>query len=249
MDAIPAPGASRYAHRTLKAALQSAVDLELVSRNVASSTKPPAAETAEVDILAPPEITAALEALRADAIFPVVSLALATGMRPGELLALRWSDLDGSAIKVERAVEETAAGVRVKAPKTKHGRRTISIPSNTVDMLRDHRRQQLEQRMALGLGKPGKDALVFCDAGEDRPTRGDRITSAWKRAVVPIGINVKFHALRHTHASALIADGIDVVTISRRLGHCSPAFTLRVYAHMFAPTDKAAAAAIGKLLG
>ena len=116
-------------------------------------------------------------------------------------------------------------------------------------MLRDHRRQQLEQRMALGLGKPGKDALMFCDAGEDRHTRGDRITSAWKRAMVSIGINVKFHALRHTHASALIADGIDVVTISRRLGHCSPAFTLRVYAHMFAPTDNAAAAAIGKLLG
>ena len=198
MDAIPAPGASRYAHRTLKAALQSAVDLELVSRNVASSTKPPVAETAEVDILAPPEIAAALEALRGDAIFPVVSLALATGMRRGELLALRWSDLDGSATKVERAVEETAAGVRFKAPKTKHGRRTISIPSNTVDMLRDHRRHQLEQRMALGLGKPGKDALVFCDAGEDRPTRGDRITSAWKRAMVSIGINVKFHAPAHT---------------------------------------------------
>ena len=251
MDGIPAHGASRYAHRTLKAALQSAVDLELVSRNVASFTKPPVAETAEVDILTPPEITAALEALHGDAIFPVVSLALATGMRRGELLALRWSDvnLEGTAVSVDRALEQTKAGYRFEPPKTKHGRRMISIPSNTVDMLRDHRRQQLEQRMALGIGKLGKDALVFCGAGEDRPLRGDRITSAWKRAMVPIGINVKFHALRHTHASALIADRIDVVTISRRLGHCSAAFTLRVYAHMFAPTDKAVAASIGKLLG
>ena len=65
----------------------------------------------------------------------------------------------------------------------------------------------------------------------------------------PIGINAKFHALRHTHASALIANGIDVVTIRRRLGHCSAAFTLRVYAHKCTPTDTTAATAIGKLLG
>jgi integrase len=152
-------------------------------------------------------------------------------------------------VTVDRALEETRAGYRFKTPKTKHGRRAILIPPNTVDMLRDHRRHQLEQRMALGLGNFAGDALVFCDADEDRPLRGDRVTLAWKRAMVPIGINVKFHALRHTHSSALIADGHDVVTISRRLGHCSAAFTLKVYAHKSQPTDKAAAAAIGKLLG
>ena len=96
-------------------------------------------------------------------------------------------------VSVERALEETAAGVRFKPPKTKHGRRSIPIPRTTVDMLREHRKLQLEQRIQLGLGRA---ELVFCDE-HDRPLRADRITFAWKQ----LGTGVKFHALRHTYAS------------------------------------------------
>jgi integrase len=165
------------------------------------------------------------------------------------LLALRWKDIDGGRVTVDRSLEETKAGYRFKAPKTRAGRRTISIPPSTVAELGQHRRRQLEIRMKLGLGKPGPDELVFCDH-EDRPLRGDRVTLMWKRAIsgIPDFPKVKFHSLRHTHASALIAAGIDVVTVSKRLGHSTPALTLRVYAHMFANTDTKAAAAIAKLL-
>jgi integrase len=170
-------------------------------------------------------------------------------MRRGELLALRWQDvdLDGFHVKVERSLEHTKAlGYRFKTPKTKHSRRTISVPDSTVDMLRDHRRQQLELRMALGMGKPEPDALVFC-RHDGRPLPPNHLTYRWRRAV---GGKWVFHALRHTHASALIAAGQDVVKVSRRLGHSSPTITLRTYAHLFeAGPDRAAADAIDKVLG
>ncbi|HYB05132.1 MAG TPA: site-specific integrase, partial [Methyloceanibacter sp.] len=234
---------SRYVLRVLKAALKSAVDLELVSRNVAVAIKPPVRSTAEVEILSPAQISDVLKALHGTMLFPIVSLALASGMRRGELLALRWQDISGTMVTVERSLEETVGAVRFKTPKTRAGRRTISIPESTVMMLAEHRRQQLEMRMRLGLGKPQPDALVFSNH-EGEPIRADYVTAMWKRAVG----GVKFHALRHTHASALIAAGIDVVTVSKRLGHASPALTLSVYSHLFSNTDAAAAAAVANLL-
>ena len=114
-----------------------------------------AAEDAEVEILGAEEITAVLEALRGSYLFPIVSLALSTGMRRGELLALRWHDVDlkGATVRVERNLEKTVKlGYRFKAPKTKHGRRTISLPPTAVADLREHRKQQLELRMQLGMG-------------------------------------------------------------------------------------------------
>jgi integrase len=239
---------ARQVRRVLKSALQSAVDIELISRNVVAVGKPPAAEEGEVHILGSAEITAVLESLRQTELYAIVSLALATGMRRGELLALRWQDVDLNAgtVKVDRSLEQTTKlGYRFKAPKTRHGRRTISVPQTTIDVLREHRREQLELRMALGMGKSNADALVFCKF-DGAPLNADQVTIRWRRAV---GGKWKFHALRHTHASALIAAGADIVTISRRLGHSSPAITLRVYSHLFAHTDTTAADAIGKVLG
>ena len=117
-------------------------------------------------------------------------------------------------------------------------------------MLRDHRRKKLELRMALGMGKHEPDALVFC--GHDgAPLSGEGVTGRWRRTTMRIANfpKVVFHALRHTHASALIAAGVDIVTTSRRLGHSSPAVTLNVYSHLFNKTDTTAADAIAKVLG
>jgi integrase len=239
---------ARQVRRVLKAALQSAMDIELVPRNVAAVGKLPSVEDDEVAILGPADINSVLEALRHTDLDPIVTLALATGMRRGELLALRWQDVDMNAgkVKVERSLEQTKKhGYRFKVPKTRRGRRTITVPQTTIDILREHRRAPLELRMALGMGKPDADALVFCKF-DGTPLNADQVTIRWRRAV---GGKWKFHALRHTHASALIADGIDIVTISRRLGHSSPAITLRVYSHLFADTDTTAADAIEKVLG
>jgi len=175
---------ARQAHRVLKAALQAAVDIELVSRNVAAVGKPPAAEGGEVNILGPEEITSVLDALNGDDLYPIVALALATGMRRGELLALRWQDLDfdGATVKVERSLEHTTKfGYRFKAPKTRHATRAISVPRSTIDTLRDHRRKQLELRMALGMGKPNTDVFVFCKF-DGTPLSPDHLAVRWRRA-------------------------------------------------------------------
>lgn len=235
-----------HAHRVLTMALGRAMKLELVARNVASTVRPPKGEAEEIEILTSAQMADVLAKLAGHAIFAFVAVALGTGARRGELLALRWQDvdLDGAAVRIERSVEQTTAGLRFKLPKTKAGRRAISLPIAAVDALRTHRRQQLEQRLALGLGRPDAEALVFCDH-EGEALSPDGISQAWRRAVVALGLpNVRLHALRHSHASALIAGGLDVVSVSRRLGHASPTITLGVYSHMFRNTDGAAAQAI-----
>jgi len=236
-----------HAHRVILAALRNAVQMEILTRNVADVAKPPKVEAVEVDILSAEQITAVLAALAGHSIHPIVFLAIATGMRRGELLALRWQDVAGASLKVERSLEQTKAGLRFKAPKTVHGRRTISLPPSAIAMLSSHRKAQLELRMQLGLGKAGPDALVFCDY-DGKPLSPNYLSILWRRATRPIGVDVTFHALRHSHASALIAAGEDVVTVSRRLGHGSPAFTLTTYAHLFRKSDSTAADAIERLL-
>ena len=101
--------------------------------------------------------------------------------------------------------------------------------------------------MALGLGKPEADAPLFAQA-DGSPLSPDNLSRDWRRACRSLGLPVvMFHALRHTHASALIASGLDVVQVSRQLGHASPAVTLRVYAHLFKKVDSAAANVIDSL--
>jgi integrase len=104
--------------------------------------------------------------LKGHALYPIVGVALATGMRRGEILALRWTDvnLDGAELHVERSLEETKAGLKFKAPKTRHGRRWISLPASVVEALKAHRKAQLETRLAIGLGKLEPHSLVFCNA-------------------------------------------------------------------------------------
>lgn len=220
--------------------------MEVLSRNVASVIKPPKVEAHEVECLAADQIGVVLAKLEGRVLQPIAALALATGLRRGEILALRWRDvdMDSAILRVEHSLEETKAGLRFKAPKTRHGRRTISLPPSAVEVLRAHRRQQLELRVALGQGKPEADALVFCKL-DGSPSSPNNLSRDWCVTVKALGLpRVMFHALRHTHASALIANGLDVVTISRRLGHSSPVITLNAYAHLFQKTDTAAAAAI-----
>ena len=108
----------------------------------------------------------------------------------------------------------------------------------------DDRRKQLEIRLALGLGRPEPDGLVFCRP-DGSPVAPSWLSYTWRNTCVRLALpRVTFHALRHTHASALIAAGVDVVKISRRLGHSSPVVTLRIYAHLFSTDDSAAADAI-----
>ena len=238
--------------RVLRAALQEALKLELLARNVCDPVSPPKREGSEVEILDADQIATVFTAIKGDRLYPIAALAIATGMRRGELLALQWRDVDleRGTLSVERSLEQIGKGLRFKGPKSRHGKREISLPPSAIEGLRQHRRQQLELRLQLGVGKPADDALVFSDH-EGKPISPNNLSTWWRRAIakLPNVSHVKFHALRHSHASALIAAGVDLVKVSRRLGHGSATITLNVYAHLFNKTDDDAAKAIEAALG
>lgn len=240
-----------HAHRVLHRALQRAVEREILARNVASAISPPPVEADDVEILTSEQIADVLQKLAGHRLYCIVALALGTGMRRGELLALRWCDcdLDAATATVERSLEETKAGLRFKPPKTKRGRRGVSLPPSAVTLLRDLRVERMKQNLALGLGKLEPDALVFCEL-DGSPMSPRAISGAWRDACISRRLPlVSLHSLRHSHASALIAAGLDVVTISRRLGHANPTVTLNTYAHLFKQTDAVAAEAIEAAMG
>ena len=177
-------------------------------------------------------------------------LALCTGMRLGEILALRDGRFDPikKVIEVREALEETK-GMAFKAPKSKAGRRDLTLPDIVVEVMREHRKQLLETRLMLGLGKLESDHLLFPhpNGGPLRPTT---VSGDWGDIADAIGMpEVTFHSLRHSHASQLIDAGVDIVTISRRLGHAKPDITLRIYAHLFKKDDSKATDAINAALG
>jgi integrase len=238
-----APRTVGHVHRVLHRAFGHAATWDIIQQNIAMLVEPPRVEAGEITVLTEDQIGRVLHHLEGRTMRPIIALALATGMRRGELLALRWQDvdLDGGRIKVERSLEQTRSGLRFKSPKTKHGRRAITIPPSIVTELRLHRAKQQERRLKLGLGRAPDDSLVF--ARWDGSTRSPHwLTQKFALAMAALGLpGVTLHSLRHSHASALIASGMDVLTISRRLGHASAAITLAVYGHLFRNTDVRAA--------
>ena len=242
----------KHAHGLLLQALDDAVKFNLVTTNYARLQPSPELEDKEMAILDADQQSAVLDGLRGHEFHPLVVTALYTGVRLAELLALRWgnADMDNKVIRVREALEDTEAhGLRFKAPKTKAGRRDVSLPDIVISTLRDHRRKQLEFRLACGLGKLPDDALVFPDASGG-PRSPNVVSNRWGILAEKLGVGaVTFHGLRHTHASQLIDAGIDVVTVSKRLGHSSPNITLQVDAHLVQNSDAKAAAAINAALG
>lgn len=238
-----APRTIGHVHRVLHRALGHAVQWGVVRQNVAAQVSPPRVASTEIKILSAAQVQTVLKKLQGRAIYPMGLTALGTGMRRGELLALRWKDIDfdRALLRVERSVEQTNQGIKFKSPKTRHGRRTITLPASLVIELKAHWKRQQEQRLKIGLGKAPPDALVFA-TWEGKVRSPDGLTKEWSLAMKAAGLpDVTLHSLRHTHASHLIASGLDVLQISRRLGHGSPTITLTVYGHLFSNTDDRAA--------
>lgn len=199
-------------------------------------------------IIGPKELDGVLAKLRCDRICAEAMPALFCGLRAGEVLALRWDavNLDEKMLHVRATVLNIdGQAPTTKAPKTKAGRRSVTVPDVVIDVLRDHRRRQLELRVALGLGRPEADALLFpsTDGGLRRPTT---LSHEWREAGIAA---VRFHDLLHTHVSMLIDAGLDPVTIATRIGHKNAKVTLTTCAHLYQKDDGRAAAAINARLG
>jgi integrase len=223
---------------------------DLVLKNVAAIERAPKVSADAMEILGPEQVAELPAKLDGHPFGPPTLVALFTGLRRGEALALRWGNVDlaGKVIRVRESLEVTKAGLRFKEPKSKAGIRDITLPAIVVETLQAHRKALLERRLMLGQGKLADADLVF-PAWDGSPQQPDAFGSTWIRLAKELGLGISFHGLRHTHASQLIDAGVDVVTIARRLGHSSPAITLNVYAHLFRKDDGKAAAAIDAALG
>jgi integrase len=240
-----------HAHRVLSSALSDAAENDLVLRNIMHSKSPPKVPDEEMVIARDvPALVAELKASGRNLCVPAM-VSLFTGMRRSEVLALKWGrvDLDRKVIEVREALEFTKAhGIRFKAPKSKAGRRDITLPDILANALRDYRKAQLELRLKLGAGKLQDDDLLFTDI-DGGPINPNALSVAWLNFAKRIGMpDITFHALRHTHASQLIDQSVDIVTISKRLGHAKPDITLRIYAHLYRKDDGKAAEAINAIL-
>jgi integrase len=177
-----APRTVGHIHRVLHRALGHAVKWSLISTNPVAEAEPPRVERQEIEILAPDQVKTMLHGLRGHRLYAVAVIGLATGMRRGEIAALRWGDvdLDRGRIRVERSLEQTNEGLRFKPPKTKAGRREVTIPPSIIAELRAHWKWQGEARLLLGLAGPIK--MILCSPGPTaRPGRRIRFPPIGRR--------------------------------------------------------------------
>ena len=220
-----------HVHRTLSQALGHAVRLGVLFKNPARQVKPPRPPSREIKILDKNEITTLLNAAKAVGLYVPVLVAVTTGMRRGELLALRWSDIDPTAalLTVNQSLERIKGKFGFKSPKTKTSRRTITLPAITVQALRRHLKEQHEARLKLGLGRDPR-GLVFARP-DGQPMDADTLTKAFRRLVASAKVTpITFHGLRHTHISHLLMEGFHAKVVSERAGHAHVNITLGVYA-------------------
>lgn len=246
-----APRTIRASHVAVRKMLGRALERGLVATNASGKASPPRAKSTRPkrfptwDVR---EMARFLAAVADDPDYPVWALAAHTGMRRGELAALRWEDvdLDAAEITVARAISlghNRQPGE--KRPKSDAGHRRVALAPADVTILRDHRRHQLELRLALGAGWRDH-GLVFTTL-EGSPVHPDTISSRWRTLAkqapalrLPV---IRFHDLRHSHATQLLAAGARAEVVSQRLGHSSVAFTLQTYGHV-RPGDQASAIAL-----
>ena len=223
---------ARHHDRVLNVALKRARSLRLISSNPVDDVSRPKVDHREIEVLEPDESAALLVAARDTRLFPIVFLTLGTGLRRGEVLGLRWSDVDleRRTLTVAQSLEQTRAGLSFKAPKTRRSKRTIALSPSLVEELHGHRAKQAAERLALGLRRD-PNGLVFTRIDGD-PFWPDSVTKAFAKLITKAQVRrITFHGLRHTHATDLLRAGVHPKIASERLGHASISITMDTYSH------------------
>ncbi len=249
-DEALSPRTVLHFYRVLRRALGQAVRWQLLMRNPCDLVDPPRVQQTEMKALDEKQLLTLLAAFRGTRFYVPVLLAATTGMRRGEILGQRWSDvnLETGEMQVVRSLQETPEGLSFKTPKTRKGRRMVLLPQVAIAALKAHRAQQNEERLALGSAYQDQD-LIFARAdGSMWPPA--QFSPDFRRTLRRRGQPaIRFHDLRHTHASQLLKAGVPVKVVSERLGHATASITLDVYSHVLPGMQAEAVAKIDAALG
>jgi len=228
-----APRTRLHIHRIFKSAIKYAVQMQLIARNPADAIKPPRAKKASITTLTIEQSAVLLEAIRNTHLYWPVLLALTTGMRRGEILALRWKnvDFDKNTIRIVESLEQTKKGLRFKAPKTERTRAVI-LPDYAVEELSRWKVCQTKEMAELKI-KRTSETLV-CAGYDGKPLWPTSLTHEFIKAIkkLPHLPKIRFHDLRHSHATQLLTAGIHPKIAQERLGHSTITTTLDLYSHV-----------------
>lgn len=220
-------------HGTLRAALNTAVKRRLIPWNPALHVELPSSERPQTQVWTPDQLGSFLDHHRDHRLSALFHLVALTGMRRGEALGLRWSDLDPGRglIRVAQQLIDGKGGPTLGPPKTRSGARVVPLDEGTVQVLRRHRRQQAAERLVAG---PAWTESGLCFTGlTGSPLRPDYVTKLFTRLARQAGVPViRLHDLRHTSASLALAAGIPMKVVSDRLGHSSTSITADLYTHV-----------------
>jgi integrase len=239
-------------HRLIHAMLNKAVKWQVVTNNVADRAEPPKIARTEA-MHYNEEQTVKLFGLIIDEPLKyqvAVYIGALGGLRVGEICGLEWSDIDyeNKTLTVNRA-RQYVPGLHTfdKVPKTERSKRTIELPQTVIDVLRKHEEEQVETR--LNLGNQWVDSGKILTQWNGTPMN-PQTPSQWFNKFLRRNVlqPITFHQLRHTHASLLLTNGVDIATISKRLGHSKVSVTLDVYSHSNRDRDRAAADKLDSLV-
>jgi len=244
----------RYVHRILRKVLGDAFRKGAIERNPATFADPPkkgpgAGPDRQARVWTGHQLQTFLTLADSERLGPAYLLAAHTGMRRGEVLGLRWGDVDLHAkrLHVRQAVTAVAYTVRISDVKTRASRRTVDVDEPVVQVLQAWRRRLAEERLLLGPAYDDHD-LAF-PRPDGAPTHPERFTRTFDRLVAEAGLpRIRLHDLRHTHATLLLKAGVPVKVVSERLGHASAAFTLNVYQSVLPGMQAEAAATFSRLV-
>jgi integrase len=238
-----APATVHKAHEVLRRALGDAERMGLVARNVAAAVRPPAITRGEMTTWSSEDVRDFLAAIEGHRLEIAFRLLAATGLRRGEVLGLRWSDVDFDLGRIEVANTLTAVGEEIVTgpPKTALSRRNVYLDKRTLAALRDHRRHQREWCVAAGPAWDSDHDWVITDelGGFVRP---NTLSYEWRKLTDQLDLPpIRLHDLRHTHATLALKAGVHPKVVSERLGHATVGITLDLYSHVVPSLAKDAA--------
>jgi integrase len=226
------PRTVHHMHRVLKQALGQAVKWEMLNRNPCDAVDPPKVERATMQTFDMAQTAELIEAFRGTRMLAPALLAVLCGLRRGELAALRWRNVDlaGGQMAIVESAEETAAGVRYKEPKSGRAR-TVALSGIMIEELRAHRARQAEELLRLGV-RLGDNHFIVAQV-DGSPLKPTSITHEWVRLLGATALpRIRFHDLRHAHATHMLANGVHPKVASERLGHSKVGITLDLYSHV-----------------